>query len=98
MDIGKLSPGERIIGGAGLVLFVDSFLPWFRFGRAHANRGGWHNPLSTLAILIALAPVAGITLSAAIHCAWCGVAQSPPGSIFPRRHWMSRDACRMRPA
>jgi len=66
MDIGKLSRGERIIGGAGVLLFVDSLLPWFRFCiggvvfRACAHHNGWSNALSSLALLIAIAMVVQI--------------------------------------
>ena len=68
MDIGKLSPGERIIAGAGILLFVDSFLPWFRFCigalvfRACAHHSAWANPLSALAVLIAIAMVVQIAV------------------------------------
>jgi hypothetical protein len=72
MDIGKLSRGERIIGGAGVLLFADSFLPWFRYCLAIGNvgvlsihqpcasRGAWTNTLSVLALLVAIAMVAQI--------------------------------------
>jgi hypothetical protein len=68
MDIGKLSPGERIIAGAGVALFVDSFFPWFRFCiggvvfRACAHHNGWSNALSALALLVAIAMVAQIAV------------------------------------
>jgi hypothetical protein len=68
MDIGKLSPGERIIGGAGILLFVDGFLPWFRFCiggvvfRACAHHNAWDNALSALALLIAVAMVIQIAV------------------------------------
>jgi len=68
MGIGKLSPGERVIGGAGILLFVDSFLPWFRFCvgalvfRACAHHSAWANPLSALGVLIAIAMVVQIAV------------------------------------
>ena len=74
MGIGKLSPGERVIGGAGILLFVDSFLPWFRYclpirntailriSRPCVNHTAWANGLSALALLIAIAMVVQIAV------------------------------------
>lgn len=44
MDINKLSTPEKIIGVSGILLFIASFLPWFKvsvsgFGSATGN--GW---------------------------------------------------------
>src|SRR3990172_1800076 len=60
-----LSIGEKIIVIAGLVLFIDGFLPWYSvdlgpFGSV--TRNGWESPgalWSMLAILIGLA-MAGV--------------------------------------
>jgi hypothetical protein len=69
MDLGKLTPGERIIGAGGTLLFLDSFFPWFRycvnvvlFHRC-VNHTGWSNILSTLAVLLAMAMVAQIAIT-----------------------------------
>jgi hypothetical protein len=75
MDINKLSPGERIIAAAGILLFVDSFFPWFRYclpignvsilgiNRPCANYTAWSSLLSTLAVLIAMAMVVQIAVT-----------------------------------
>lgn len=88
MDIGKLSPGERIIAGAGVALVVDSFLPWFRYClaignvgmlRIHqpcASRTAWANTLSVLALLLAIAMVAQV----AVHH-FSTVRLSSPGTM-----------------
>lgn len=61
-----LALGEKIILIAGLVLLIDSFLPWYSvdlgpFGSV--NRSGWQSPgalWSILALLIALAMTASV--------------------------------------
>ena len=39
MDLSKLSRSERIMAGAGLVLFLSTFMPWFKAGPLDWN--GW---------------------------------------------------------
>jgi hypothetical protein len=65
MDLNKLTPSEKIIGAAGILLFIDSFLPWFRFSvfGASATQSGWSNVFSLLAVLVAVVMVAQIILS-----------------------------------
>ncbi|HLF40146.1 MAG TPA: hypothetical protein VI854_01600 [Acidimicrobiia bacterium] len=73
MDLKKLSPAERIIGAAGLLLLVDLlFLPWHRvsfgFGdfRVTSSRSGVESPngfWGLLALLLVLALVTHIVLS-----------------------------------
>ena len=69
MDLNKLSPGERIIAAAGVLLFVDSFFPWFRYCvdvvvfRRCVSHSAWSNALSALAVLIAIAMVAQVAVS-----------------------------------
>jgi len=62
-----LSLGAKIVLIAGLVLFIDGFLPWYRvtvefFGEsATASANGWESPgaiWSVLAIIIGLAMAA----------------------------------------
>jgi hypothetical protein len=66
-----LSLGGKIILIAGLVLFIDGFLPWYRvsfeiFGESvSASRNAWESPgaiWSVLAILIGLAMAALVAL------------------------------------
>jgi hypothetical protein len=43
VDLSKLKTSEKIIAVAGIVLFISSFLPWFKvdlFGFSH-NFSGW---------------------------------------------------------
>lgn len=32
MDFSKLTKGDQILGGAGIVFLISTFLPWFSFG------------------------------------------------------------------
>jgi hypothetical protein len=94
MDIGKLSRGERIIAGAGILLFVDSFLPWFRycapFGYLHLrgvgdtciSHTGWSNALSALAFLVAIAMVVQI----AVHHFSTARLAAPGGMSWGQAH------------
>jgi hypothetical protein len=81
VDLNRLTLGARIIGIAGLLLFIDSFLPWFRtcvslFGStACGGESGWGTPLSLLGILIGLAMVVFIVAEAT------GNAPSSPGTL-----------------
>lgn len=34
MDVNKLSPGQRIAGAAGVLLFIDLFLSWYSAGNS----------------------------------------------------------------
>lgn len=70
MNLNRLTLGGRIVALAGLLLFIDSFLPWFRVcvdlgafgGNRCASHSGWDNVLSLLATLLAIALVALIAL------------------------------------
>ncbi len=63
-----LGIGEKIILIAGLVLFIDGFLPWYSvdlgpFGSV--DRNGWESPgaiWSMLAVLISLAMMASVAV------------------------------------
>lgn len=66
--IKEIRLGEQIIGVAGIVLFIDSFLAWYSidFGFVSASRNGWQEPsafLSILAILIGVAMVAMVIIA-----------------------------------
>jgi hypothetical protein len=47
MDLNKLTPGEKIVGGAAIVFIISTFLPWFTlklefFGVSESESGnGW---------------------------------------------------------
>jgi len=44
MDLNKLTTGDKVIGGSGIVLFIFSFLPWFKYdgGFVTVTQSGWH--------------------------------------------------------
>lgn len=74
MNIGeqfnKLSLGEKIIGIAAILLFIDSFLPWFKYDLGpfggDVNKSGWSGDgaiFSLLAIVLALLMLAQIALT-----------------------------------
>lgn len=69
--IKELKLGEQVIGVAGILLFIDSFLSWYSvdigFGFGSVTRNGWQAPsafLSILAILIGIAMVAMVIITA----------------------------------
>ena len=66
MDFNKLSTGDKVIGGAGIALFIFSFFPWFGIdvGIVSYSENGWSTIFSLLAILIGVAMVAVVVLPA----------------------------------
>ena len=69
MDLSKLTLGEKIVAGAGIVLLIDLlFLPWHNIdvGILSVSRTGVQSPNSiwgVLALLLALAMVAVVAIS-----------------------------------
>ena len=43
MDLSKLSTGDKVLAGSGIVLFIASFLTWFEYdaGFATVSESGW---------------------------------------------------------
>jgi hypothetical protein len=73
VDLNRLTLGARIIALSGLLLFIDSFIPWFRAcadftalggGKICGSHNAWNNVLSLLAVLIALALVVLVVVEA----------------------------------
>jgi len=68
MRIGRFTLGEALIVAFGSLLFIDSFLPWFRICFSFLGTGscgsvsGWSNALSLLGILVAVAMVAQVVV------------------------------------
>jgi hypothetical protein len=84
VDLNRLTLGARIIALSGLLLFIDSFIPWFRScadlrviggGKFCVSDSGWGNALTILAVLVSLALVGLIAAELA------GVALPPLGGI-----------------
>lgn len=71
MDLSKLTIGEKIVGGAGIVLVLDLLLfPWhkidFGIGALSVSRSGIESPngfWGVLAMLLALAMVAVVVVT-----------------------------------
>ncbi len=66
--LNELTLGEKIIVAAGVVLLIDSFLPWYSIDISifHFSRNGWQAPnsfLSVLAILIGIAMAAQVLVA-----------------------------------
>jgi hypothetical protein len=64
----ELTLGEKIIVAAGVVLLIDSFLPWYKIDISifHFSRNGWQAPnsfLSVVAILLGIAMAAQVLVS-----------------------------------
>ncbi|HVQ97008.1 MAG TPA: hypothetical protein VMU51_38690 [Mycobacteriales bacterium] len=70
VNLNRLTLGGRIVAIAGLLLFIDSLLPWFRAcvdfgqfgGKVCGSHNGWNNVLSLIAILLAIALVVHVVL------------------------------------
>jgi hypothetical protein len=72
VNLNRLTLGGRIVAISGLLLFIDSLIPWFRFcvdfsvlgagGTRCASHSGWANALSLIAILLAIALVVQLAL------------------------------------
>jgi hypothetical protein len=85
VNLNRLTLGARIVALGGLLLFIDSFLPWFKAcadltalgGRkvCLGSHNGWDNALSLLGVLLAIALVAVVVAEAA------GAALPPLGNI-----------------
>ena len=62
MDLNKLSPGDKVIGVSGLLLFVFAFLPWYGLGSY--SRNGWNYLfLGVVPVLLGLLMVATVVLT-----------------------------------
>jgi hypothetical protein len=66
----KMPLGEKIIGIAGILFFIDSFLPWFEYDLGAfggtVKRSGWSGDwsfLTIIAVLVAIAMVVQIGLT-----------------------------------
>ena len=66
--INELSTGEKLIGGGGILLFIASFLPWYKVTvsigdfSASASANGWEAPGAIFSIL---AVIIGVVLAVA---------------------------------
>lgn len=84
-----LSVGEKIIIVAGVVLFIDGFLPWYSVDLGPLGsytRNGWESPgaiWSILAILVGLA-MAGVV--AVKNFATVTIPDNVGGFTWPRIH------------
>lgn len=72
----ELTLGEKIIVAAGVVLLIDSFLPWYSIDISifHYSRNGWQAPNSFLSLFAILL---GIAMAAQVLVSRLGVAQMP---------------------
>jgi hypothetical protein len=83
VNLDRLTLGGRIVAIAGLLFFIDSFLPWFRRcvdlgafgGKICGSQSGWDRALSLLATLLVIALVVHVALELA------GTQLPPLGSI-----------------
>jgi hypothetical protein len=84
VNLNRLTLGARIVALAGLLLFVDSLIPWFRAcadlsafggGKVCGSHNGWSNVMSLLGVLLAIALVVLVVIEAT------GTALPPLGGI-----------------
>ena len=74
MDLSKLKKGQMIVLGAGLLLFINTFIPWQRYDFFYVgvNVNAWHYFLAwfgsflgiAAAVLIALKVIANMKINA----------------------------------
>lgn len=70
MDLKKLTTGDMVLAGSGILLFIFSFFTWFKFESSAfgqtfgVNQNGWHFFLTGIVpALIALALIAYVVLT-----------------------------------
>ena len=82
MDINRISLGGKIVAIAGLLFFIDSFLPWHRscfefLGTSSCGgENAWGTIFSLLATLIVIALVAEV-----LYVEGAGNSLAPVGSV-----------------
>jgi len=84
-----LSIGEKIIIIAGLLFFIDGFLPWFDYdiaGFGGPSRSGWSGDLSFLSIIAILAAVVMVAQIVVARFTDVQVPALPQGLTWPRVH------------
>jgi len=66
MDLSKLSTGDKITGGSGILLLLFSFFPWlgFSYGGFSESRSAWTFTLCWLAVILGVALVVLTVLKA----------------------------------
>jgi len=76
-----LTLGEKIVAAAGVLLLIDSFLPWYSvdigsaFGVSYSyTRNGWQSPGSIWSLLAVLL---GIAMAAQVIVSKLGLAELP---------------------
>ena len=74
MNLNRLTMGGRVVAISALLLFIDSFLPWFHkcvsfsflgVSSVCGSHSAWSKPLSLLGILVAIAMLVQIGLELA---------------------------------
>jgi hypothetical protein len=74
VDLSKLTQSDKVVAGSGILLFIASFLPWFKidiFGGSH-TLSGWDNFL-----LGGLPALLGLAAAAVILATKMGTAEAP---------------------
>lgn len=75
--LNKLSLGEKLIAGGGIVLLIASFLPWYRisvFNIVAVSANGWEDPATPFSIIAVLL---GVVLAGAVIASRLGNVQLP---------------------
>jgi len=82
-----LSIGEKIIVIAGLLFFIDGFLPWFDYDvPGGPSRSGWSGDLSFLSIIAILAAVVMVAQIVVARLTAVQLPALPQGLTWPRVH------------
>lgn len=79
----KMPLGEKIILIAAPLFFIDSFLPWFKYGDGGPSRNGWSGDFSFFSIIAVLATVALFGLIVARRFASVKMPELPQGISWP---------------
>ena len=86
---GALGIGEKIIIIAGLLFFIDSFLPWFDYDIADLggpSRSGWSGDFSFLSIIAILAALVMVAQIVVARFTDVQLPALPQGLTWPRVH------------
>jgi hypothetical protein len=89
MDVNRLDRGMQIFGGAGLLLFVSLFLPWYGvsaslgsgFGKISVSASAWQ-AFSFIDILLFLAAAIAVAIAVAVGMAKLPELPLPLGQLM----------------
>ncbi len=87
MDVSQLSQGAKIAGGAGLLLLITMFLPWYSVSASFAgfeasNSGNAWEVFGFIDIILFLTAIAAIAVAVMSAQNRAGAMPLPPGQLL----------------